>query len=403
MLLIKNGELIGARYAKNKSDSCGKVADILVKDDIIADIAESIVETGDMETIDATGLFVAPGLVDLHVHFREPGFEYKEDILSGAAAAAAGGVTTCCCMPNTFPVADNEEVITYIYNKVRLAPINVLPVGAVTVGQQGKELTDFASLIKAGAVALSDDGIPIHCAGVMKSALKLASQNDILIISHCEEETPMAARDISLADETGTRVHIAHVSKAETVEVIRKAKKAGIKVTAETCPHYFSLTESIVKEKGTLAQMNPPLATQEDVDAIIEGLCDGTIDVIATDHAPHSKEEKALPPDKAPNGIIGLETSLATALTFLYHTSKLSLEQIITLMSKNPAEILKLEAGVLEKGRKADIIVFDPSKEWTVNPSQLKSKARNTPYGGMKLHGKINYTISCGKVVYLGK
>ena len=350
--------------------------------------------------IDATGLVVAPGLVDIHVHFREPGFEYKEDILTGAAAAAAGGLTTCCCMPNTLPVIDSKEILDYVTDKAKSAEIKVLPLGAVTIGQKGEELTDFKALIKAGAVALSDDGVTIKNDEIMRAALLKAKESDILIISHCEEEEPMVKRDIKLAEETGSRVHIAHVSTASAVETIRNAKSRGVKVTAEAAPHHFSLTEEAVAEKGTLAKMSPPLRKQKDVDAIIQGLCDGTIDAIATDHAPHSIEEKTLPYNEAPNGVIGLESLLAVTLTSLYHTDKLSLAEIIKLVSTNPAEILTLDAGQFKGGRIADIVIFDPDEEWTVDPSKFRSKARNTPFGGKKLRGKVKYTISRGQLVY---
>jgi len=378
----------------------GKTTDILIKDDIIIEIADNIPETAEMTVINATGFIVAPGLVDMHVHFREPGFEYKEDILTGAEAAAAGGITTCCCMANTNPVLDNKEVFEYVVQKAESVPIGVLPVGAVTQGLQGIKLTDFAVLKNAGAIALSDDGIPIKSDDVMREALVAADKNRMLLISHCEEEEPMVIRDIILASETGTRIHIAHVSTAEAVESIRKAKTAGVKVTAETCPHYFSLTESAVEEKGAFAKMNPPLRKQKDVDAIIRGLCDGTIDVIATDHAPHSVAEKSLPFNEAPNGIIGLETSLAVTLTFLYHTGKLSIDEIIKLMAEKPAKILGLNTGVLREGGPADIVIFDPDEEWVVEPEKFKSKAKNTPYGGFKMVGKVILTISGGKVVY---
>ena len=374
--------------------------DILIKNGKIAEIADTITVTADMTVIDAAGLIVAPGLVDIHVHFREPGFEYKEDILSGAAAAATGGITTCCCMANTKPVADSKEITEQITRKASSALVKVLPVCAVTHGLQGTTLTDFVLLKSAGAIALSDDGIPIINDDVMREALITADKNGMLIISHCEEEEPMVKRDIELASETGTRIHIAHVSTADAVESIRKAKAAGIKVTAETCPHYFSLTESTVDEKGTLAKMSPPLRKQRDVEAIILGLCDGTIDAIATDHAPHSVEEKALPFNDAPNGIIGLETSLAVTLTYLYHTGKMNIKEILQLMAENPAKILGINAGILKEGSPADITIFDPDKEWIIEPEKFKSKARNTPYGGMKLRGKVILTICGGKVVY---
>jgi len=346
------------------------------------------------------GLVIAPGLVDMHVHFREPGFQHKEDIQTGAAAAAAGGITTCCCMPNTLPVADNAETIKYIIEKAKQAQITVLPIGAVTIGQKGEKLTDFAVLKKAGAVALSDDGLPIKNDDIMRQALIKASENDMLIISHCEEEEAMVARDVMLAAETNTKIHIAHVSTADAVETIRKAKAAGVKVTAETCPHYFSIDESKVTEMGTNAKMSPPLRKEKDVEAIIQGLCDGTIDAIATDHAPHSVGEKAVSFHEAPNGIIGLETSLALALTFLYHTGKLTLDEIIRLMSTKPAEILGLNAGTLNEGDNADIIIFDPNEEWTVDATKFKSKSRNTPFGGMKLRGKVKCTIARGKILH---
>ena len=399
MFLVKNGECYGAR-ACSGCVSCGSSIDILINGDTIVEIGSDISETDDMTVIDASGLVVAPGLVDIHVHFREPGFEYKENIQTGADAAAAGGVTTCCCMANTSPVIDSKEYTEYITKKAKQVPITVLPIGAVTFGLQGNELTDFNTLRNAGAVALSDDGIPIINDDIMRKALQLAALHNLTIISHCEEEASMVVRDIKLAAVTNTKVHIAHVSTAAAVEAIRLAKANGIKVTAETCPHYFSLTSEKVAEKGTLAKMSPPLRSENDVKAIIEGLCDGTIDAIATDHAPHSDEEKSLLFCQAPNGIIGLETLLAVSLTYLYHTGKMPLNKVIELMSSRPAEVLNLNAGRLKTGGSADIVIFDPDEEWTIDSSMFKSKARNTPYGGMKLQGKVKYTISKGKVVY---
>ena len=394
MILIKGGNVY-------RGDSLNE--DILIKDGKVAEISKNILVTKEMTVIDAAGLIVAPGLVDIHVHFREPGYEHKEDLLTGGAAAAAGGVTTCCCMPNTKPVADSKDIVEYITNETKRTPVKVLPVGAVTIGQQGRELTDFDSLIKAGAVALSDDGITIQSSEVLRSALQFANSKEYLIISHCEEESLMVTRDVKLAAETGSRIHIAHVSLAEAVNTIRRAKSAGVMVTAEACPHHFSLTEEVVADKGALAKMSPPLRTENDVAAVIQGLSDGTIDAIATDHAPHSEAEKALPFDEAPNGIIGLETSLALALTHLYHTGKLSMDKILKLMSTNPAKIIKLNAGSIQKGGVADIVIFDPNEEWIVDPTKFKSKARNTPYAGQKLRGKVKYTITKGKVIYSDK
>jgi len=405
MLLIKDGiiyNMYNGLPGMTADTGSPATTDILIKDNIIIDISKNIPEADDMTVINATGLIIAPGLIDMHVHFREPGFEYKEDMQSGAAAAAAGGFTTVCCMPNTSPVADCKDVIDSINKKTKhgdrysasSVPITVMPVGAVTLGQKGEKLTNFTELKKAGVIALSDDGMPIVNPDVMRKALIAAEKENMLIISHCEEEETMAERDVRLAEETGTRVHIAHVSTAKAVESIRKAKSAGVKVTAETCPHYFSLTRDTIKEKGTNAKMNPPLRSKKDVEAIIEGLSDGTIDAIATDHAPHSADEKALPFDDAPNGIIGLETSLAVSLTFLYHTGLFTIEEVINLMSKNPAKILNLNAGVLEKGATADIVIFDPDEEWMVDSGKFKSKSRNTPYDGMKLKGNVKHTIS---------
>ena len=418
MLLIRGGHVYGAFSA---------TADVLISGDKIEKIAAKIEPTADMEVLEAGGLIVAPGLVDLHVHFREPGFEYKEDLLTGSAAAAAGGVTTCLCMPNTSPVADKPEIIEYILEKAKQAPIRVLTIGAVTRGQEGKVLTDFPALRAAGAAALSDDGLPIQSAALMRRALQQAKSSGITIISHCEDEELacnhgvnegeiskqlgipgrpaiaeeiMVARDAMLAAETGAHVHIAHVSTAASVDIIRKAKQNGVEITAETCPQYFSLTEDEVLRQGSLARVNPPLRTAYDVAEIIVGLADGTIDAIATDHAPHSVQEKSLPLTDAPSGMIGLETSLALALTYLYHTGKLGLEEVISLMSTNPARILGLDAGTLVPGTSADIVIFDPDEEWVVKPEKFLSRARNTPFGGMKLRGRVKHTISRGILVF---
>ncbi|MCL2125905.1 MAG: dihydroorotase [Oscillospiraceae bacterium] len=473
LMLIKNCRLC---------DGGESLVDILIDDGRIVEItsvggagAAAAGGAGAAENslivIDAAGHIVAPGLVDMHVHFREPGFEYKEDIMSGAEAAAAGGVTACCCMPNTSPVADNAETIKYIIEKGKDAPSRVLPIGAVTLGQEGKELADFAAMKAAGAVALSDDGKTVSDARLMHIALQLARDLDMLIISHCEDadlardfavnegkvswelmlpgrpaiaEEIIVARDAMLAASSGARLHIAHVSTAGAVDIIRKAKEAGVRITAETCPQYFCLTEDEIMTQNSIARVNPPLRTQVDVEAIVAGLADGTLDAIATDHAPHSAEEKARPLVDAPSGMIGLETSLALALTHLYHTGELSISAIIRLMSVNPGRILglrggaavssrggvgagvgagagagvgvsagagagmgaaegdrwELDGGGLSVGDVADIVIFDPDEEWTVNPDLFKSKARNTPFTGAKLRGKVKYTILGGVIVY---
>ena len=418
MILIKGGNVYGI---------VEETADVLIKDDRIVQISESIPETDEMTVIDACGLVVAPGFVDLHVHFREPGFIYKEDIMTGAMAAAAGGVTTCLCMPNTSPVVDDAKTLRYIADRTIDASIRVLPVAAVTLSQKGKELTDFEMLKNCGAAALSDDGNPISSAAIMREALIKAKKTGLTIISHCEDEEMvknyavnegevskklnlpgrpaiaeeiMVARDVMLSAETGAHVHIAHISTAASVEIVRRAKLEGINVTAETCPQYFSLTQDEVLRQGALARVNPPLRTALDVAGIIEGLVDGTIDCIATDHAPHSVEEKSESLANAPSGMIGLETSLALALTYLYHTGKLGIDDIIKLMATNPAGVLGLDFGTLLQNACADVVIFDPNEDWIVRPEKFHSKARNTAFAQMKLKGRVKHTISRGKLVY---
>ncbi|MDR0906612.1 MAG: dihydroorotase [Oscillospiraceae bacterium] len=367
-----------------------------------------------------SNIITLPGLIDMHVHFRDPGFEYKEDILSGALAAAAGGVTTAVCMPNTNPVIDTPELVRYVLNKAENAAIRVLPFAAVTVGQKGAELTDFAALKLAGAAALSDDGNPVMSADVMRRALRLARDCDLVISAHSEDaemvrnyavnegkiskllnipgrpaiaEELMVARDALLAQETGARIHIAHVSTANSVEIIRRAKNDGIAITCETCPQYFILTEDAVLTHGALARVNPPLRTEADRLAIIEGLRDGTIDVIATDHAPHSAEEKSRALTDAPSGMVGLETSLALTLTALYKTGLLTLDEIFDKMSRNPARILNLPPN-------DDYIEVDLDRIWTINPENFRSKSRNTPFGGAQVCGVIMRTASRNKEVF---
>lgn len=420
-ILIKNGRVISP---KNNIDA---VCDIKISGDKIVRIAKGVApEVGDY-IIDATGKIVAPGLVDIHTHLREPGFEYKEDIETGTASAAKGGITSIACMPNTKPTTDSAEVIEYINKRVsEVGKVHVYPIGAITKGLLGEQMTDFSEMKGVGAVAVSDDGRPIMNAELMKQALISADKLGIPVISHCEDlnlakdgamnegevakklgaseisiaaEEAMAARDIVLAYTTGAHVHIAHVSTRGSVALVRDAKKRGIKVTCETCPHYFSLTEEAVIMRGTMAKMNPPLRTKDDIDAIVEGLCDGTIDAIVTDHAPHHADEKARDFESAPNGILGFETSLPLSITKLYREGKMSLCDIIACLTYRPAEIINIDKGVISEGSIADIVIFDTEKGFTVKEEEIVSKSKNTPFIGETLYGAAEYTIVAGEIV----
>ena len=424
-LLIRQGRLV------DPVGGIGGVMDILLEDGKVAVIGSDIREQ-DAEIIDARGLTVCAGLVDMHVHLREPGFEYKETVETGAAAAAHGGFTSIACMPNTRPVTDSPEGIDLVRQKAAQAcGVHVWPIGAVSKGQKGQELTDFEALKGAGAVALSDDGVPVQNANLMRDGLILAHRQNLTILSHCEDadmvknyavnegrisrqlringrpaiaEELMVARDAMLAEETGAAVHICHISTAKSVAIVRRYKRKGVQITCETCPQYFSLTEDEILTQGTMARVNPPLRTRADVEAIIEGLKDGTIDAIATDHAPHSAEEKAKALTEAPSGMVGLETALGVTLTYLYHTKEMPLSDILRKMTINPACILRLPTkGRLSIGADGDMVTFDPAEEWTVDPEQFASKGRNTPFAGKKLKGKVKYTIVGGKVVYQDK
>ena len=383
--------------------------------------------TADGQVIDCEGLVCFPGLIDIHVHLRDPGLTYKEDILSGTQAAVAGGFTTVCCMPNTIPALDTAETLAYVTEKAQQAYCRVLPIAAVTLGQKGEQLTDFVALKQAGAVAFSDDGHPVESAKLLREAMFRAKDLDMPIISHCEDgemvanhganegavseklgipgrpavaEALQVARDILLSEDTGCHVHIAHVSTGKSAELIRRAKADGLQVTAETCPQYFTLTEDTLLQKGALARMNPPLRTEEDKLAILEAVIDGTIDLICTDHAPHSEAEKIGNIAEAMSGMIGLETALGVTLTALYHTGKLSLGEIAERMSQKPSEILGLSYAGITADAAADLCIFDPDETWVVEPEEFYSKARNTPFGGMKLQGRVRYTIVNGEIVY---
>lgn len=420
-LLIRKGRVV------DPVGGIGGVMDILVEDGRVAVIGSELTAPS-ARVIDARGLTVCAGLVDMHVHLREPGFEYKETIETGCLAAARGGFTSIAPMPNTRPATDCPERIALVRQKAAQAcGVHVWPIGAVTWGQKGQALTDAAALKKAGAVALSDDGMPVQNANLLRDALIRCRRQELTILSHCEDadlvknyavnegrvsralglpgrpaiaEELQVMRDAMLAEETGAAVHICHISTARSVEIVRQFKKKGVPITCETCPQYFALTEDELLSRGTLARVNPPLRTRLDVEGILAGLKDGAIDVIATDHAPHSAEEKVRPLPEAPSGMVGLETALAVTLTSLYHTGVMDLSDILRKMTINPAFILRIPKGRLSLGGGADFTIFDPDEEWTVDPEQFASKGRNTPFAGRTLKGRVKYTIVDGKIIY---
>ncbi|MEW6675838.1 MAG: dihydroorotase [Nitrospirota bacterium] len=424
-ILIKSGHII------DPSQGIDRIGDILIEDGKIKEIKVqgfkgSRVQglrtpNSELRTIDAKGLYVLPGLIDMHVHLREPGFEYKETIKTGTMAAVKGGFTTVCCMPNTYPVNDNASVTEFIIRKTAQEGLcNVLPIGAITKGQKGEELAEMGAMKAEGCIAFSDDGMSVMNSLIMRRALEYSKAFNIPIISHCEDltlseggvmnegllsvtlglrgipaeaETIMVYRDISLAELTGGMLHIAHVSTEGSVKLIRDAKKEGINVTAETCPHYFSITEDILKGYDTNAKVNPPLRTERDIGAIKEGLKDGTIDVIATDHAPHHRDEKLQEFDKAPSGISGLETALGLSLR-LVEEGILTISQLIEKMAVNPARILNISKGSLKIGTDADVVIVDINKEFKVEASKFVSKGKNTPFDRWLLKGMPVVTIS---------
>lgn len=418
-LLLKNG------YVIDSANDFEGNADILVENDEITACRPGITDSAD-RVIDCTGKMIIPGICDMHVHFRDPGQTYKEDIITGGDAAAAGGVTAVACMPNTIPTVDNAETVKYIIEKAKKSKVRVYPIGSVTKGLDGRELCDFNELKAAGCVAVSDDGRPVKNARTMAQAMVRAHYAGLKVISHCEDldiinggimnsgkvsaelgvkgmhrlsEDTITAREITLATDLEMPIHIAHVSTVTSMQNIRLAARYGVMVTSETCPHYFMLTDEKLRTRDADYRMNPPLRTDDDVEAITEGICDGTIDCIVTDHAPHSAEEKA-DFEKAPNGVVGLETSLAATLTALYHTGKVSLRRIVSLMCVNPRKILGIDGGSLGEGSPADITIFDPNEEWVVDPAKLRSKSKNTCFKGMTLRGRVKYTIVGGNVVY---
>lgn len=416
---IKNGLII------NPKTQMEEVNDLWIEEGKVTYIGRKE-EMAD-EVVDATGKWVVPGLIDLHVHFRAPGFEHKEDIESGTKAAAKGGFTTVCCMPNTNPVIDNECVVEYIHAMARKADrINVLPIGAVTKGQQGESLADIGKMKEHGICALSEDGKTVMDSGLMKKAMNYAKPFDLVIMSHTEDknltggamnagenaqlfgikgipreaEEIIVARDILLAKYTGCRLHLCHISTEGSLEIIRFAKAQGIKVTAETAPHYFTLDDSILGDYDTNKKMSPPLRTKKDVEAIKKALVDGTLDVIATDHAPHHYDEKNVEFEKAPFGIVGLETSFGLSFTQLYKSGLLTKMQLIEKMSTKPAEILGLEKGDLSVGKVADITIIDPEATYTVTKETFAGKSKNSPFIGMTLQGEVTHTLVAGRKVY---
>lgn len=406
-----------------------RIADIFVQDGLIKEISprKTTTKIGAKEVIDAKGKIVVPGLIDMHAHLREPGREDEETIYTGSCAAVAGGFTSVCCMPNTEPPIDNQEAVKFVYAKAKEAKCKIFCVGAVTKGEKGEELTEILDLVQAGVVAISDDGRPIFNSQMMRNALEYCKMFGLPVISHCEDlnlssggvmhegfvstslgmngipsiaEEVMVARDLKLAEFTGGRVHIAHVSTQGSVDLIREAKKRGIKVTCEATPHHFTLTDEAVKTFDTNAKVNPPLRTKKDVEAIKKGLLDGTIDSIATDHAPHSVEEKEVEFDFAPFGMVGLETALGLVVTELVNKKILTWPQAVAKLTINPSRILNLKGGRIKRDFPADLTIIDPKASWIVNPSQFKSKSKNSPFSGKKLWGKVCYTMVDGKIVF---
>lgn len=423
-LLIKNGHLIDPGAPENTGMS------VLIEDGKVASwLRHGEADPEGSDVFDASGLLVAPGFIDLHVHLREPGQEHKETIASGCAAAVAGGWTSVCPMPNTDPINDNAAITRYMIEQAERAGMaNVFPIGAITKSSDGNELAEMGEMKAAGAVAVSDDGRPVPNAGIMRRAMQYARDFDLPVVDHCEDrslsyggvmhegkmslllglkgmpalaEEIDAVRDIILSMETGAHIHIAHISTKGALEAVRRAKNEGINVTCEVAPHHFSLTDSAVEGYDTNTKMAPPLRSEEHLQAILEGIKDGTIDAIATDHAPHHADEKALEYDRAPFGITGLETGVGLALTELVHKGVISLERFVEMCSANPARIFKLEnRGSLRPGSIADVTIIDPEMKWTYVNADSRSKSRNSPFDGRAFNGRVMATIVGGRIVY---
>ncbi|MGI6698354.1 MAG: dihydroorotase [Clostridia bacterium] len=420
-ILVKGGRII------DPGSGTDAVKDILVEDGRIARIGNGL-SADDAALVNAEGMLVFPGLVDMHVHLREPGFEHKETIESGTKSAAAGGFTTVACMPNTNPVIDSPAMVEYVYLKAeKEGCVKVKPIAAITKGQRGEELSPVGELVRYGAAAFSDDGHPVSNSNLMRRAMEYASMWDALIISHCEDvdlsrdgvmnegevstmlgmrgipsvaEDVMVAREIALARYTGCRVHIAHISTKASVEMVRRAKAEGIKISAEAAPHHFSLTDSAVDGYSSMTKVNPPLRSEEDVEAVIRGLMDGTIDAIATDHAPHHRDDKEVEYSMAAFGISGLETAVPLAVTHLLRPGILTPLELAERMSLAPARLLKIDAGYITEGGPADITIIDPDCEIVVDVSKFVSKGKNSPFDGMKLWGRVLYTVVEGRIAW---
>lgn len=422
MILIKNGRLV------NPATNTDEVMDVAIENGKILKVEKGIEENGFEKVIDAAGKIVAPGLIDVHVHFRDPGFEHKEDLLTGSASAAKGGFTTVVCMANTKPVVDSVEVLNYVQNKAELVPINIVQAAAITKGFLGKELVDMKTLKEAGALGFTDDGLPINDTALVMKAMEMAKELDVPLSFHEEDpslignpgvnagevakelglvgapnvaEDVMVARDCMMAMKTGAKVDIQHISSGNSVDMVRFAKQHGARVYAEASPHHFTLTEDAVREHKTFAKMNPPLRTAWDRDKIIEGLKDNTIEIIATDHAPHTTKEKTGEFQNCPSGIIGLETSLALGIMSLVNAGHLTYLQLMEKMSVKPAELYNLDTANISEGKPADIVIFDPNEKWVAG--DYASKAENTPFTGMEMTGKVKYTICNGRIAYEDK
>lgn len=422
MILIKNGRLV------NPATNTDEVMDVAIENGKVLKVEKGIEDNGFEKVIDAAGKIVAPGLIDVHVHFRDPGFEHKEDLLTGSASAAKGGFTTVVCMANTKPVVDSVEVLNYVQNKAELVPINIVQAAAITKGFLGKELVDMKTLKEAGALGFTDDGLPINDTALVMKAMEMAKELDVPLSFHEEDpslignpgvnagevakelglvgapnvaEDVMVARDCMMAMKTGAKVDIQHISSGNSVDMVRFAKQHGARVYAEASPHHFTLTEDAVREHKTFAKMNPPLRTAWDRDKIIEGLKDNTIEIIATDHAPHTTEEKTGEFQNCPSGIIGLETSLALGIMSLVNAGHLTYLQLMEKMSVKPAELYNLDTANIAEGKPADIVIFDPNEKWIAG--DYASKAENTPFTGMEMTGKVKYTICNGRIAYEDK